>query len=140
MNYPYHSIEKAAAKDTIAGEVAQEIAIKRLKKLHSQTGKPVTEEELKNLFKDILPDFSDRVIEKAVNVNRPASKLWLLPKAGVGIVAMGGIIWLINLPYPMIRRPVARTAPILLLPSYLSIDHNYPQAIAKVEQADQLNN
>jgi hypothetical protein len=40
----------------------------------------------------------------------------------------------------MIRRPVARTAPIILLPSYISMDRNYRQAIAKVEQADQLVN
>jgi hypothetical protein len=32
----------------------------------------------------------------------------------------------------MIRRPVARTAPILLLPSYLKMDRNYRQAISKV--------
>ena len=142
-------IEKAAEKDTIAGEVAQKIALKRLKKLRSRTGTPVTEEELKELFKDILPDFSDRAkpgseadraIKKAVKVNRPPSKLWLLPKAGVGIAVLAGIIWVINLPYPMIRRPVARTAPILLLPSYLSMDRNYRSAIAKVEQADQLVN
>lgn len=40
----------------------------------------------------------------------------------------------------MIRRPVAKTAPILLLPSYLKMDRNYRGAIAKVEQADQLVN
>lgn len=51
-----------------------------------------------------------------------------------------GIVWFVNLPYPMIRRPVARTVPILLLPSYVSMDHNYRQAIASVEQAGQLIN
>ena len=49
-----------------------------------------------------------------------------------------GVVWLANLPYPMIRRPVARTAPILLLPSYMSMDTNYREAIASVEQAEQL--
>lgn len=43
-----------------------------------------------------------------------------------------------NLPYRVIRRPVARTAPILLLPSYMSVEANYRQAIASVEQAEQL--
>jgi hypothetical protein len=47
---------------------------------------------------------------------------------------------LANLPYPMIRRPVAKVAPILLLPSYMSMDRNYREAIAHVEQADQLIN
>lgn len=40
----------------------------------------------------------------------------------------------------MIRRPVAKTAPFILLPSYLKMDRNYRDAIAKVEQADQLVN
>lgn len=40
----------------------------------------------------------------------------------------------------MIRLPVARTAPILLLPSYISMDQHYRHAIAHVEQADQLIN
>ncbi len=57
-----------------------------------------------------------------------------------GLGGLAGLIWLLNLPYPMIRRPVAKTAPILLLPSYLSMDSNYRQAIAKVEQSDQLVN
>ena len=51
-----------------------------------------------------------------------------------------GALWFINLPYPAIRRPVARVAPILLLPSYMGIDQNYRDAIALVEQADQLVN
>jgi hypothetical protein len=49
-----------------------------------------------------------------------------------------GVVWLANLPYPVIRRPVAGTAPILLLPSYMSVEANYRQAIASVEQAEQL--
>jgi hypothetical protein len=51
-----------------------------------------------------------------------------------------GIVWFVNLPYPMIRRPVAEAAPILLLPSYISMDNHYRQAIASVEQAEQLIN
>ena len=51
-----------------------------------------------------------------------------------------GVLWVVNLPYPMIRWPVARTAPILLLPSYISMDYHYRHAIARVEQADQLIN
>lgn len=49
-----------------------------------------------------------------------------------------GIVWVANLPYAMIRRPVAKTAPILLLPSYMKMDTNYRQAISSVEQAEQL--
>lgn len=51
-----------------------------------------------------------------------------------------GVIWLVNLPYAVIRRPVAEIAPILLLPSYISLDHNYRLAITTLEQAQQLIN
>ncbi|MBW4516662.1 MAG: hypothetical protein KME11_15750 [Timaviella obliquedivisa GSE-PSE-MK23-08B] len=51
-----------------------------------------------------------------------------------------GVIWLVNLPYAVIRRPVAEVAPILLLPSYISLDHNYRIAITTLEQAEQLIN
>ena len=49
-----------------------------------------------------------------------------------------GVIWLVNLPYAAIRRPVAATVPILLLPSYISLDYNYRLAITTLEQAQQL--
>jgi hypothetical protein len=60
--------------------------------------------------------------------------IWTAILLGVPV----GVVWGANLPYPVIRRPVARTAPILLLPSYMSIESNYRQAIASVEQAEQL--
>ncbi|RMF66758.1 MAG: hypothetical protein D6742_09150 [Cyanobacteria bacterium J069] len=49
-----------------------------------------------------------------------------------------GILWAINLPYAPIRRPIAETAPVLLLPSYISLDNNYKAAIALTQQAKQL--
>ena len=133
-------IAKAAARDKIAGEVSQKIAKQRLKELRSSKGKPVTEAELKYLIGDLFLDFDPKVIKKAVRVNRPSSSLWLIPKIAVGLGSLAGVIWILNLPYPMIRRPVAKTAPIILLPSYLKMDRNYREAIAKVEQADQLIN
>ncbi|MCC0176304.1 hypothetical protein I4641_04850 [Waterburya agarophytonicola K14] len=133
-------INKAAVKDKYAGEVSQKIALKRLDKLSSITGKPVTEAELKSLIGDLFPDFNPKVIHKAIKVNRPPSKLWLLPKIAIGWGGLAGLVWLLNLPYPMIRRPLAKTAPLILLPSYLRMDRNYRSAIARVEQADQLVN
>lgn len=140
FNILAREIETAAAKDNVAGEVARDLAFRRLNRLRSQQGTLPTESEIKELFQDILPNFSEKAIKKAVKVNRPPSKLWLIPYFGMGIAGLSGFIWLLNLPYPMIRRPVARNAPILLLPSYLSMDRNYRQAISKVEQADQLVN
>ncbi|TAF12217.1 MAG: hypothetical protein EAZ77_00530 [Nostocales cyanobacterium] len=54
------------------------------------------------------------------------------------IAGTAGVVWLVNLPYPMIRRPVAQVAPILLLPSFINMDHHYRGAIDALEQADQL--
>jgi hypothetical protein len=136
----YEEVERCAAQDTLAGEVTRDLALKRLNKLRIQQGKPANAEELNYLLSDILPDLSDKAINKAAKANQPPSPLWIIPKIAIGLTALAGLIWLLNLPYPMIRRPVARTAPIVLLPSYLSMDRHYRQAIAKVEQADQLVN
>lgn len=72
-------IAKAAAKDQLAGEISQKIALKRLKKLNCTKGKPVSESELQFLVGDLFPDFSPKVLNKAVRVNRPQSKLLLIP-------------------------------------------------------------
>ena len=137
-------IAKAAVKDKHAGEVSRSIALERLKKLRSTKGKPVTKAELESLIGDLFPDFDSKSLKKAIEANRPPSKLWAIPKIAIGLGALtgglAGCVWLLNLPYPMIRRPVAKTAPIILLPSYLKMDRNYRSAIDKVEQADQLVN
>ena len=129
-----------AANRDIAGDISRKIALRRLKGLNSTQGKPVTEPELKYLIGDLFSDFNPKATAKAIRANRPASKLWLIPKLAVGLGGLTGLIWILNLPYPMIRRPVAKTAPIILLPSYLKMDRNYREAIANVEQADQLVN
>ena len=133
-------IARAAAKDHLAGEVSQKIALQRLDKLSSTKGNPVTEAELQSLISDLFPNFNSKVIKKAVRVNCSNSKPWLIPKIAISLTGLVGLVWLLNLPYPMIRRPVAKTAPFILLPSYLRMDRNYRQAISKVEQADQLVN
>ncbi|MBE9116797.1 hypothetical protein IQ249_12895 [Lusitaniella coriacea LEGE 07157] len=63
-----------------------------------------------------------------------------------GMRALKGLLWvglpiavvtIANLPHPTVRRSVAQTAPILLLPSYISIERNYRGAIASANQAEQ---
>ncbi len=49
-----------------------------------------------------------------------------------------GILYGVNLPYPAIRRPVAKVAPFLLIPSQISIDNNFKQSITLITQAEQL--
>lgn len=71
---------------------------------------------------------------------RSGGSRWLNRLIGLGLLVgiPVGALWVINLPYPPIRRPIARTAPMLLLPSYMSVDRNYRDALELVEQADQL--
>jgi hypothetical protein len=54
------------------------------------------------------------------------------------LAGISGALWVVNLPYPMIRLPIAKAAPILLLPSFISMDYHYRGAIDSLEQADQL--
>lgn len=54
----------------------------------------------------------------------------------VGVPA--GALAIANLPFPPIREAVSDTAPTLLLPSYLMMDHSFRQAVALVEQSRQL--
>jgi flagellin-specific chaperone FliS len=131
-------VEKCAASDRIAGEAARNIALKRLEQMRCQKGKPVSEEELRQEIAALFPNFSARAIKAAVKADRSPGLLAIVPLAAAGLAGCAGLIWILNLPYPMIRRPVARMAPIVLLPSYLNMDRNYREAIANVEQAEQL--
>jgi hypothetical protein len=54
----------------------------------------------------------------------------------VGVV--GGGLAIANLPIPAIREPIAKHAPILLLPSIIAWDHNYREGTVALEQAEQL--
>jgi hypothetical protein len=54
----------------------------------------------------------------------------------IGIPA--GVVWVANLPYPIIRRPLVQNAPFLLLPSYMSMEQHYRQVLASIEQAEYL--
>jgi hypothetical protein len=122
-------VERCTGNDNISGSVQRDIALKRLEKLRVQNGSSASFEELQEILSDILPNFPPEVLKKAAKINRPAQafgKISLtIAIAATGLVGLAGLIWLVNLPYPMIRRPVAKVAPILLLPSYISMDRNY---------------
>ncbi|MEH2147255.1 hypothetical protein [Nostoc sp.] len=60
--------------------------------------------------------------------------IWIAILIGIPV----GVIWVANQPYPVIRRPVMLHAPFLLLPSYISMDNHYREALVSVEQAEQL--
>ena len=120
--------------------VRRDIVLRRLNKLRIQDGHPLTYAELKAEVEDMFPEFDDRVLRRAAKANQGSGKLKWVGLTVLGTAIAAGGIWVLNLPYPMIRWPVARTLPIVLLPSYISMDHNYRQAISLVEQADQLVN
>lgn len=131
---------KHCAQKDLVGDVGAKIVLKRLEKMRLQSGDPLTLDELKDLVSDQFPNFSESVLKKAAKVNRPPG---VFSKIVLGMAVLGGfagLVALANLPYPMIRFPVAKTFPILLLPSYINMDYNYRQAVSLVEQSDQLIN
>src|SRR5512147_2054396 len=110
---------------TMAGQVQRDIAVKRLAKLCAQKGTPLTEAELGETLNDLFPNFSQAVLQKAACANRPPSPFWSRLKFGaIALTSVVGGVWLLNLPYPMIRYPVSRTMPIVLLPSFMAMDYN----------------
>ena len=133
-------VDRCATAEGLAGKAYQKIVIQRLEQMRSQNGSLASTDEIRAAVQDMFANFSEGALQAAAKANRPPG---LLPKiiAATGCLAgAAGIIWLVNLPFSMIRLPVAKMAPIFLLPSFMSMDHNYRQAIAKVEQADQLVN
>lgn len=135
-------ILRCSAND-IAGEVQRDIALRRLERFQTQTGAPLTLEDLRDAIVDLFPGFSEKVLKAAARANCPSptmNRLRMTSAVLVGLAGLAGGIWVLNLPYPPIRWSVARVAPILLLPSFISMDKNYRQAIAATEQADQLVN
>jgi hypothetical protein len=135
-------IDKQSKRQNL--DIQRDIVVKRLQKLSIQQEKPLVEAELTHLITDMFPDFDQKILQKAAKLNQKDGKFAKIATLGgvvaVGLLGFSGLVWFVNLPYPMIRRPVAGVAPMLLLPSYLSMDRNYREAIAHVEQADQLVN
>ncbi len=122
------------------GRTERQIVAKRFEKLRIEKGSPATYDELLLLVVDVFPEFSEKALKKAAKANQPpgifSDLKWIAIIAG----SICGAIWLVNLPYPMIRKPVAEKAPLLLLPSFISMDNSYRSAINATEQADQLVN
>jgi hypothetical protein len=122
----------------------REIVLKRLLVMRDRVGPLLTEAEIKELILDLLPGCNPAVIRQAASLNRPvgpARKIVAGTLIGAGTIGLGaGLIAFLNLPYPMIRWPVAKVMPIILLPSFMEMDHNYRQVVSLVEQSDQLVN
>ena len=132
-------IRNCSGNDPIS-QAERQIVLKRLETLRQQKGSPASLEELRETVIDLLPQFNEKELKKAAKANQKPGIFSKLIWVTMFLGGSAGALWVVNLPYPMIRWPVAKTAPILLLPSYMSMDYNYRQAIAQVEQADQLVN
>ena len=96
-------VDKCAAADTVAGEVYRRMVIKRLEKLRSQNGTFASIEEIRDTFKNEFPNFSEQALKAAVKANRPPGLFGKIIFAGSLLGGAAGIIWLINLPFPLIR-------------------------------------
>ena len=131
---------KNCGGDNSVSKIEREIVLTRLKELRRKEGSPATLEELRDTVTDIFPEFSDKVLKRAAKANQPPGIFSSLKWPVIFLTGAAGIMWVVNLPYPMIRWPVARTAPLLLLPSFISMDNNYKGSIQALEQADQLIN
>ncbi len=126
--------------DDLATQVSRDIALRRWERLCQQSGTPVTLEELRETISDLFPNFSEMVLKQAARANRSTGTWKRVKFATIALLSTVGGVWVLNLPYPPIRLPVARVLPIVLLPSFISMDSNYRTAIASTEQADQLVN
>ncbi|MEM7579631.1 MAG: hypothetical protein AAF316_07210 [Cyanobacteria bacterium P01_A01_bin.80] len=134
-------VQRCAGNDQV-GKTEKYIVIARLERMCKEKGEPANVDELGSTIFDVYPQFSDNILKKASEANQPPTILDIIIRRIAWTIVLlsipSGIIWLINLPYPMIRKPVAEKAPILLLPSYISMDNSYRRAIDSLEQAEQL--
>jgi hypothetical protein len=133
------ALEQHGRRQAIA-EVQREMVQRRWEKLRHASGSPATYADLRDTVSDAFPDFPERPLRRAAKANQGPGVLAWMGWGAVGLAGLGGVVWVLNLPYPPVRYAVADKAPLLLLPSFISMDHHYRGAIAAVEQADQYVN
>lgn len=113
----------------------QQIVLTRLKQLRSKVGKRANLNELRTVVVDIFPIFSETVLKEAAKVNRKPSVFGKLKYLAIALTSAAGILTILNLPYPEIRWFVVKTAPVLLIPSYMQMDFHYWGAKSSVKDA-----
>ena len=94
--------------------------------------------ELRDAVVDVFPVFSETILKQAAKANREPSVFGKLKYLAIGLTSAAGVLVILNLPYPKIRWFIARTAPILLVPSYMSMDFHYWGARSSLQQANSL--
>lgn len=117
---------------------------------------PEIERELEQLKTDLglikrptpsflVPASEPKITRRPKPAVASSQRFKVIPWNSVKVILVTGgilttVVFIANLPLPFIRQGVERTVPILLLPSYLSWDYNYRQAMPMVEEANQLIN
>ncbi|MEM1394913.1 MAG: hypothetical protein AAF757_16125 [Cyanobacteria bacterium P01_D01_bin.116] len=130
-------VEKCSSNDK-QGKQKQLIALKRLQKLREKTGKRAKLSELRDAVVDLFPIFSESVLKEAAKANRKPSIFSKLKYLAITLATATGFLTILNLPHPNIRWSVAKTAPILLTPSYINMDFHYWGAKNSTTQAESL--
>jgi len=120
------------------GKQKQLIALKRLQQLRLKAGKRARLSELRNAVVDLFPIFNESVLKEAAKANRQPSIFSKLKYLAISLVTATGLLTILNLPHPNVRWSVARTAPILLTPSYMNMDFHYWGAKNSITQAESL--
>ncbi|WP_413163515.1 hypothetical protein ACL6C3_29260 [Capilliphycus salinus ALCB114379] len=124
--------------DNLAAELGRKIVMQRLEKLRSQEGEPLSYEELGQLVGDQFPDFSEPVLTQAAQANRRPIVYQQVMRGSLIFMGVMAFLWFVNLPFPLIRWPVSKTAPILLFPSYMNMNYHYGKAISTAEETKTL--
>lgn len=120
------------------GKQKKQIALKRLQQLRLKDGKRAKLNELRDTIVDLFPIFSESVLKEAAKANRKPSIFSKLKYLAITFGAATGLLTILNLPHPNIRWSVAKTAPILLIPSYMNMDFHYWGAKNSTTQAESL--
>ncbi|MEO1428376.1 MAG: hypothetical protein AAFV71_04785 [Cyanobacteria bacterium J06633_8] len=130
-------IEVCSSNDK-EGKQKRLIALKRLEQMRLDPGRRANLNELRDAVVDVLPIFSETVLKEAAKANRKPTIVRKFKYFAIGLTAVTGAMVILNLPYPKVRWFVAKTAPILLVPSYMNMDFHYWGARNSVQEAQSL--
>ncbi|MEO1377281.1 MAG: hypothetical protein AAFW70_23960 [Cyanobacteria bacterium J06635_10] len=130
-------IETCSSNDK-QGAKKQQIVLKRLEQLQLQPGKRAKLDDLRDAVVDVFPIFSETVLKEAAKANRHSNIFGKFKYLTIGVTTLAGVMVVLNLPHPKIRWFIARTAPVLLIPSHMNMDFHYWGAKNAVQQAESL--
>ncbi|MBV6626140.1 MAG: hypothetical protein KI793_24925 [Rivularia sp. (in: Bacteria)] len=127
-------IEVCSSNDK-KGKQKRLIALKRLQQMRLNPGRRAKLNELRDAVVDVFPIFSETALKEAAKANRKPSIFGKFKYLAIGLTGVAGVVTVLNLPHPNIRWFVAKTAPILLVPSHMNMDFHYWGARNSVQEA-----